>query len=101
MIKSELYCFAFKRTKVKWVRGNILYNYITLDDKSLNRVSYLQFLYLLTCREKHFLSYLGLTLMKTAPHNSLSSFLLLHVPDVFLINGKRMDGLTEGPDNNG
>ena len=39
------------------------------------------------------------------PHNSLPSFLPsflpLHVQDVFLINGRRMDGLTEGPDNNG
>lgn len=39
--------------------------------------------------------------MKTAPHSSLPPFLLLHVPDAFLINGRRMDGLTEGPDNNG
>lgn len=39
--------------------------------------------------------------MKTAAHSSLPPFLLLHVPDAFLINGRRMDGLTEGPDNNG
>lgn len=51
------------------------------------------------------LSYLGLTIMKAAPLHpttlSLASFLPLHVQDVFLINGRRMDGLTEGPDNNG
>lgn len=35
------------------------------------------------------------------PHNSLPSFPPLHVQDAFLINGRRMDGLTEGPDNNG
>lgn len=33
--------------------------------------------------------------------SQVSSLLLLHEPDAFLINGRRMDGLTEGPDNNG
>lgn len=42
-----------------------------------------------------------LTIVKTGQQNSISPLLLLHVPDAFLINGGRMDGLTEGPDNNG
>lgn len=58
---------------------------------------------MLTCKEEQsFLS--GLDHHETSappPHNSLLSFLALHVQDVFLINGRRMDGLTEGPDNNG
>lgn len=37
----------------------------------------------------------------TAHSLSLPLFLPLHVQDAFLINGRRMDGLTEGPDNNG
>lgn len=48
-----------------------------------------------------------LTIMKTTLHEptahslSLPLFFPLHVQDAFLINGRRMDGLTEVPDNNG
>lgn len=48
-----------------------------------------------------------LTIMKPTLHEptahslSLPLFLPLHVQDAFLINGRRMDGLTEVPDNNG
>lgn len=55
---------------------------------------------LLPCKDSFF-PYLSLTIMKTGPRNLLSSFLLLRAPDIFLINGRRMDGLTEGLDNNG
>lgn len=54
---------------------------------------------------KSSISYLVLTIMKPEPLPttpiSLFPFLPLHVQDAFLINGRRMDGLTEGPDNNG
>lgn len=48
-----------------------------------------------------FLLLLVLTIVKTGQQNSVSPLLLLHVPDAFLINGRRMNGLTEGLDNNG
>lgn len=47
-----------------------------------------------------FSSYIYLTIVKTGAELDLP-LLLLHVPDAFLINGQRMDGLTQGPDNNG
>lgn len=61
-------------------------------------MSYLYFNYNILIQRLFFLSELD---HHENGASQVSFLLLLHVPDVFLINGKRMDELTEGPDNNG